>query len=154
MTEGQLCQDGIAITNPRNVSDDRYVHTYNTLCCSAFAASLAALLQATLDNTNPDLETRAVWIRLAQKFGVPVRCVYFKTPAKLCEHNDAVRALAGGTFNPEKRVILPPSAFFSFASRFKEPSEQEGFEEIIAIRFQVRNFSIDMRNSGQVMEPI
>ena len=70
---------------------------------------------------------------------MPVLCVYLKTPAKLCEHNDAVRALAGGTFNPEKRAILPPSAFSSFASRFKEPSKQEGFEEIIVIRFQVRN---------------
>lgn len=103
-----------------------------------FRGILAVLSQATLDNTNPDLETRAVWIRLAQKFGVPVRCVYFKTPARLCEHNDAVRALAGGTFNPEKRAILPPAAFSTFASRFQEPSEQEGFEEIIPIRFQVR----------------
>lgn len=114
-------------------------YTYCTLCCSAFAGILAVLSQATPDNTNPDLETRAVWIRLAQKFGVPVRCVHLKTPAKLCEHNDAVRALAGGTFNPEQRAILPPAAFSSFASRFQEPSEKEGFEAIIPIWFQVRN---------------
>ncbi len=80
-----------------------------------------------------------MWIRLAKKFGVPARCVYMRAPAKLCEHNDTVRALAGGTFNPEKRAILPHSAFFSFASRFKEPQAQEGFEEIISIPFQVSN---------------
>ncbi len=94
---------------------------------------------STVDNTNADVETRAVWIRLAKKFGVPVRCVYMRAPAKLCEHNDTVRALAGGTFNPEKRAILPHSAFFSFASRFKEPQAQEGFEEILSIPFQVSN---------------
>ena len=109
------------------------------LYCRGPSIMTQSFLPATLDNTNADLETRAVWTRLAQKFGVPVRCVYFNAPAKLCEHNDTVRALAGGIFNPEKRAILPRSAFFSFASRFQEPNEQEGFEEIITIRFQVRN---------------
>ena len=81
-----------------------------------------------------------MWIRLAQKFGVPIRCVYLNAPAKLCEHNDTVRALAGGTFNPEKRAILPHVAFVSFASRLTEPAKTEGFEEMLSIRFQVREF--------------
>ena len=95
------------------------------------------------DNTNADLETRAVWVQLAQKWDVPIRCVYFSAPVKLCEHNDSVRALAGGPFNPEKRSILPHSAFASFASRFKKPTEQEGFQDITSIEFQVRFLSVD-----------
>jgi bifunctional polynucleotide phosphatase/kinase len=48
-----------------------------------------------VDNTNADPETRAIWIGLAKKLGVPVRLVHFTAPAKLCEHNDTVRALTG-----------------------------------------------------------
>lgn len=45
------------------------------------------------DNTNPDPDTRATWVNLAKKYKVPARCVWFKTPRKVCEHNDVVRAL-------------------------------------------------------------
>lgn len=48
-----------------------------------------------VDNTNADIETRAAWMHLASKLGVPVRVVHFTAPAKLCEHNDTVRALNG-----------------------------------------------------------
>lgn len=89
------------------------------------------------DNTNADPETRNVWVQLAQKFGIPIRCVHFTAPAKLCEHNDTVRALSGDIFNPEKRTILPHSAFASFAARFKEPKMKEGFQDIVTIDFQV-----------------
>lgn len=47
-----------------------------------------------VDNTNADIETRAHWIGLARRLGVPIRLVHFTAPAKLCEHNDTVRALA------------------------------------------------------------
>ncbi|MBE3048079.1 AAA family ATPase, partial [Candidatus Bathyarchaeota archaeon] len=46
-----------------------------------------------VDNTNADPETRAIWVDLAKKYKVPARCVWFKTPSQICEHNDAVRAL-------------------------------------------------------------
>ena len=47
----------------------------------------------TSDNTNADVETRKYWINLAQDFGVPIRCIRFTASARLCEHNDSVRAL-------------------------------------------------------------
>lgn len=62
-------------------------------------------------------------------------------PAKVCEHNNAVRALAGHGFNPEKRSILPHSAFSSFTSRFKEPRTTEGFQDITTTEFQVSSLS-------------
>jgi hypothetical protein len=46
-----------------------------------------------LDNTNPDPDTRLIWVDLAKKFKVPIRCVWFKTPIHICEHNDAVRSV-------------------------------------------------------------
>lgn len=48
-----------------------------------------------VDNTNADIETRAAWIKHAKALGVPIRLVHFSAPAKLCEHNDTVRALSG-----------------------------------------------------------
>lgn len=48
-----------------------------------------------VDNTNADIETRAAWIALAKKWKLPVRLVHFTASAKLCEHNDNVRALTG-----------------------------------------------------------
>jgi bifunctional polynucleotide phosphatase/kinase len=48
-----------------------------------------------VDNTNADKDTRAVWVGLAAKLKVPIRLVHFTAPAKLCEHNDTVRALTG-----------------------------------------------------------
>ena len=95
------------------------------------------LMRQVTDNTNADAETRAVWVQLAQKFGIPIRCVHFTAPVKLCEHNDTVRALSAGKFNPEKRSILPHSAFASFAARFKEPKVNEGFQDIMKVEFQV-----------------
>lgn len=91
----------------------------------------------TTDNTNADPETRAVWVQLAHKFDIPIRCVHFTAPAKLCEHNDTVRGLADGNLNPEGRTILPHSAFSGFAARFKEPKVKEGFQDIVTIEFQV-----------------
>ena len=75
-------------------------------------------------------------MQLAQRFKIPIRCVYFTAPAKLCEHNDAVRAIAGNRFNPENRVILPHTAFSSFASRFKQPQVDEGFQDVVPVQFQ------------------
>ena len=95
------------------------------------------LTYATTDNTNADPETRAVWIKLAERFGIPIRCVHFTAPSKLCEHNDTVRAISQGGFNPEKRTILPHSAFAGFASRFKPPKIEEGFQDIVRVEFQV-----------------
>ena len=117
------------------------------------------------DNTNADVETRSHWIALGKRFNIPVRCVYFKTNPGLCAHNDAVRAFSGTTvrlwpfppdirikteceancnansmhkMNPEKRTMLPRTAFTAFASRLQEPNPKEGFDEIVMIDFQVR----------------
>lgn len=89
------------------------------------------------DNTNADQAVRAVWIQLAQRFNVPIRCVHFTASTKLCEHNDTIRAIAGGPFNPEQRNLLPHSAFSSFGSRYKQPKLEEGFQDVVPVDFQV-----------------
>ena len=51
------------------------------------------VLTSMADNTNPDPDTRGQWVELAKKNKVPIRCIWFRTPVSICEHNDAVRAL-------------------------------------------------------------
>ncbi|KAF2840849.1 putative DNA 3'-phosphatase Tpp1 [Patellaria atrata CBS 101060] len=89
-----------------------------------------------VDNTNADAETREFWIKLATQFNVPIRCILFTASAKLCEHNDTVRALSGTTLNPEGRTMLPKLAFTGFASRYREPDLKEGFQDITKIDFK------------------
>lgn len=122
------------------------------ICCFPCLIVRRRLWLIATDNTNSDLDTRASWIRLSQKFGLPIRCVFFSAPPKLCEHNNTVRALAGDAFNPENRPILPHLAFSSFASRFTKPSTTEGFDDIITLEFQVRDIYIIFDTNCEVRE--
>ncbi|CAN9316142.1 unnamed protein product [Alternaria alternata] len=106
-------------------------------CVKAATALIIEGTSVAIDNTNADPETRAVWITLAQKLKVPIRCVLFTATPKLCEHNDTFRALnIGPETNRESRTILPPAAFSGFASRYREPKLSEGFVDIIKTNFQ------------------
>lgn len=92
-----------------------------------------------VDATNADPDTRKLWVELAWKHKVPIRCVWFKTPLELCMHNDAVRGLNKNTeHNPEARQMLPGLAFNTFKSRFKEPKEAEGFDEVVPVEFKFK----------------
>ena len=64
-------------------------------CLKAATQCLEDGKSVAVDNTNADVETRAAWIALARRMKVPVRLVHFTASAKLCEHNDTVRALGG-----------------------------------------------------------
>ncbi|KAK8158675.1 polynucleotide kinase 3 phosphatase-domain-containing protein [Phyllosticta citrichinensis] len=106
-------------------------------CLKVAAEHLAEGVSVAVDNTNADAETRAHWVKLAQKHKVPIRCVLLTAPAKLCEHNDAVRALsASEQLNPEHRSMLPKLAFSSFASRFRAPRLHEGFQDVLDVGFK------------------
>jgi bifunctional polynucleotide phosphatase/kinase len=87
-----------------------------------------------VDNTNRDRPTRKVWVDLAKKFNVPVRCIWFTADAGLCQHNDTVRALSEG-HNPEKRSMLPGSAFPIYKNAFEAPDVKEGFEDVTKVEF-------------------
>ncbi|EME84997.1 uncharacterized protein MYCFIDRAFT_41913 [Pseudocercospora fijiensis CIRAD86] len=105
-------------------------------CMKKAAEFIEEKTSVVVDNTNADVEVRAAWIGLARKLQVPIRLVHFTAPAKLCEHNDTVRALSNGLMNPEKRTILPPMAFSGFTSRYREPRAEEGFQDIVKVDFK------------------
>ena len=69
-----------------------------------------------VDNTNADIETRAAWISLGKKLKVPTRLVHFTASTKLCEHNNAVRALTGDLVGPPSALAFRSIHFFSIFS--------------------------------------
>lgn len=111
------------------------------------------------DNTNADTETRKYWVQVAQDHKIPIRLIRFTAPARLCEHNDSVRALNANSvstkslaavmraimliddwqvqMNPEGRQMLPAIAFRSYVQRFQEPTLAEGFQDITVVDFKV-----------------
>lgn len=103
-------------------------------CFKAAMEHLEAGESVAVDNTNPDPDTRGQWINMARKYKAPVRCVWFKTPLTLAEHNNAVRAM-NKALNPENREAVPKLAFSSFASRFRKPEVKEGFEDVLEVDF-------------------
>lgn len=100
------------------------------------------------DNTNADPSTRSLWIDLAKKFGIPIRCLWFSTPLPLCEHNDAVRSM-NSSMNPESRQVLPKLAFNGFASRYKAPHTKEGFQDVVELHFEFRGSKEDYEIWGR-----
>ncbi|KAF2968679.1 hypothetical protein GQX73_g4934 [Xylaria multiplex] len=106
-------------------------------CFKAAADFLGDGNSIVVDNTNPDPEGRKDWVELARKHDVPIRCVWFKIPKPLCEHNDAVRAL-NKSLNPEARSSLPPLAFNGYFSRLREPTPKEGFQHVLPVEFKFR----------------
>ncbi|KAI0451908.1 polynucleotide kinase 3 phosphatase-domain-containing protein [Xylaria acuta] len=106
-------------------------------CFKAAAEFLDDGCSVVIDNTNPDPDGRKEWIDLARKHNAPIRCIWFKIPRALCEHNDAVRAL-NKPLNPEARSALPPLAFNGYFSRMREPTVKEGFQHVLPIEFKFR----------------
>ncbi|KAL1892651.1 DNA kinase/phosphatase Pnk1 [Sporothrix stenoceras] len=106
-------------------------------CLKVASRHLQEGASVAVDNTNPDPATRALWVDLAKKAKVPVRCVWFTTNPAICEHNDAVRAM-NKALNPDNRDALPRIAFNGFYSRFREPKKEEGFVDITQVAFTFR----------------
>ncbi|TKX22891.1 hypothetical protein C1H76_4926 [Elsinoe australis] len=118
-------------------------------CLRLAASHLTAGQSVAVDNTNADLDVRSHWFALAEKHNVPVRCVHFTAPTKLCEHNDTVRALGGESVNPEKRTLLPKVAFTGFSARYREPDVKEGFQDIVKVDFKFEGGEEERRIWGR-----
>lgn len=104
-------------------------------CIKVAKEFLTAGASVVVDNTNADPNTRAEWVRVAKESNVPIRCVYFTSSPELCKHNNAVRA-ANRSLHPESRARLPGIAFGDFLKRFKEPTMEEGFSDIVRVDFR------------------
>ncbi|XP_076112376.1 bifunctional polynucleotide phosphatase/kinase-like [Mytilus galloprovincialis] len=99
-------------------------------CVSLTAKSLKEGKSVMVDNTNPDPESRARYIDVAKKAGVPCRCFVFKATQQQAMHNERFRELTDKTHKPINVMIMN-----AFKSKFKEPNMKEGYTEILKINF-------------------
>ncbi|TKY86240.1 hypothetical protein EX895_005065 [Sporisorium graminicola] len=98
-------------------------------CLRVVADTIASHQSCVVDNTNRDRKTRKLYIDLAQKLGVTIRCIYFDVPKHVCVHNNHFRAHHGPVNEHEvKRKILPVTAIDSWFAQREVPKKSEGFD--------------------------
>lgn len=93
-----------------------------------------------IDNTNPSIAVRRLvkikgrlYIDIAKKHDVSIRCYWFQASIDLAMHNNAYRQAAGG----KKQV--PKMAYTFYTKDFQEPTISEGFQQVKLVNF-VLNF--------------
>eukprot|EP01127_Copromyxa_protea_P014627 TRINITY_DN4114_c0_g1_i1.p1 TRINITY_DN4114_c0_g1~~TRINITY_DN4114_c0_g1_i1.p1 ORF type:complete len:728 (+),score=176.83 TRINITY_DN4114_c0_g1_i1:2-2185(+) len=84
-----------------------------------------------IDNTNPDRAIRQAYIKIAQKYSVPVRCFLVSTPRPLAEHLNMFRVVSSGG----QVGLIPGIAYNVYQKKYEEPTLGEGFKEIKKINF-------------------
>jgi len=125
----------------RTFVDIGYVHVnMDTLkskdaCLKAAKGALASKRSVVIDNTNPDKESRAQYIKIAQSFNCDVRC-FVMTALKeidICLHLNNHREKVTKGVNK----AVPMVAFHTFKKKFELPTVKEGIKEVIEVPFQV-----------------
>ncbi|XP_058806617.1 uncharacterized protein F21D5.5 isoform X2 [Phymastichus coffea] len=99
-------------------------------CVSKTDEALSQGKSVVVDNTNPDKTTRQRYIEIAKKRGVPVRCFAMALDKEHVRHNNMFRILTDPTHQAISDMIIN-----SYIKNFKPPSEDEGFSEIVKIKF-------------------
>lgn len=83
-----------------------------------------------IDNTNPSKINRKEYIDIANKLNIPIRCYYMDIPYELIKHINEYR------INISKgQKVIPTVALNVYKKNFEQPSLDEGFSEIINIKF-------------------
>eukprot|EP00818_Percolomonas_sp_WS_P005657 CAMPEP_0117443856 /NCGR_PEP_ID=MMETSP0759-20121206/4926_1 /TAXON_ID=63605 /ORGANISM="Percolomonas cosmopolitus, Strain WS" /LENGTH=407 /DNA_ID=CAMNT_0005235875 /DNA_START=250 /DNA_END=1473 /DNA_ORIENTATION=+ len=101
-------------------------------CIKAAQQALMEGKSVVVDNTNPDVATRANYVSLAKKLNKPVRCFYFHdVDLDLAHHLNMYREHI--TQGANKHV--PQVAYHQFRKKFSEPKLSEGFSQIVKIDF-------------------
>lgn len=100
-------------------------------CIQATENSIKDNKSVIIDNTSVSKEKRLVYINIAKKYNLPVRCLVFTCPANLCKHNSYYRNL----MTDNKITVIPDIAYNIMKSKYEKPEISEGFTEIEEIEF-------------------
>lgn len=108
-------------------------------CVAAAEAALATGAPVVIDATNGDPDTRATWVAVARKAGVPARAVVLNVPKEVAVHLNALRAgnPLGGADGAADRRAVPDIALFTMFKRFTPPTAAEGFASVINVPFVI-----------------
>ena len=99
------------------------------------AEALAAGRSVAIDNTNPDVETRAPLIALARTRGAQVVGYFFPTEAKDALRRNRLR---------EGHERVPDVAIFATRKRLEPPSYDEGFDQLYIVSLNETTQSFDV----------
>eukprot|EP01029_Cantina_marsupialis_P032264 TRINITY_DN968_c0_g1_i1.p1 TRINITY_DN968_c0_g1~~TRINITY_DN968_c0_g1_i1.p1 ORF type:complete len:576 (+),score=177.92 TRINITY_DN968_c0_g1_i1:94-1728(+) len=99
------------------------------LCNEALARGESVIV----DNTNRDAKTRSVYVQMAEKYGIPIRCIFLEADMGVVSHLNAFRS--ANPFGENRRV--PDVALRSYFSKAEEPTVDEGFEEVCKTPFLI-----------------
>ena len=81
-----------------------------------------------VDNTHVDREARKPFVDLGKKFGVNIRAFVMGTTFEHARHNNIFREITDSQHARIKDMI-----FHQYRNKYKEPSEDEGFSEIVKV---------------------
>ncbi|KAF6764952.1 polynucleotide kinase 3'-phosphatase [Ephemerocybe angulata] len=105
-------------------------------CVSAVVDAVKGGKSCVVDNTNKDAATRKLYIDIAKKNKIPIRCFYFTGSIDLAWHNNLYRAFVQPLAELEvRRDLVPYLAYVQFRDGFEEPGADEEFTEIKRVNF-------------------
>ena len=123
-----------------HISRDIYKST-NTVF-KGLSKALAEGKSVVIDDTNPSIKGRHLYIKIAESSGVSIRCFYFNTSFELSKHLNNLRVLVSkGDYG-----VTPMVAYNMFQKQYQKPSLGEGFSEIKEIGFRRHHPNTKHRN--------
>lgn len=102
-------------------------------CVAAAKFALNEGKSVVVDNTNPDVESRARYTSLAKELKVQCRCFKMNGNMAHAQHNIRFRQLTR-----ENGLDVSTMVLRMHAGKFKEPDLSEGFKEIVSVNFKPR----------------
>lgn len=121
------------LTLPNYVVINRDTFTTMKRCISECARSMGHAKSVVIDNTNPSVEARQNFITIAKTYQYTIRCIKFQIPLQLAKHNTCYRHyMSSGEIS-----TIPDVAYNVYNKKYKEPTLDEGFSEIINIEFGI-----------------
>lgn len=100
--------------------------------CEEYASSSLSFV---IDNTNPDIDSRKIYIDIAKKYKYNIRCFIIECDMNTAFHTSHYRSY----INDGSIEHIPIIAYRIFNKKFQKPTMKEGFSDIISIPFSPPN---------------